>query len=138
MAVNAAVAHESHEVQGAAVCLAVFHSALEGFVVKEIAVLNGLGDAGKLLIDDATRAHIGVTDLAVSHLSVGKSYCHAGRADGGVGVFRKEFVKIWLACGYNGVAVSVLDAVAVHDAKNKGFFHMFFCVPFVEIIPYRQ
>ena len=124
VAVNAAVTHKTHKVQSTAVCLAVFHCALESLIVKEIAVLDGLGNSGQFLVDDSAGAHVGVTDFAVAHLSVGKTDRHSRSADGGVGVFRKEFVKIWLGSGDNGVAVSVLDAVAVHDAKNKGFFHI--------------
>ena len=127
VAVNAAVTHKTHKVQSTAVCLAVFHCALESLIVKEIAVLDGLGNSGQFLVDDSAGAHVGVTDFAVAHLSVGKSDSHSRSADGGVGAFREEFIKIRLGSGDNGVAVSVLDSVAVHYAKNKGFFHNNLC-----------
>ena len=123
VAVNAAVTHQTHEVKCAAVCLAVFHRTLHGFVVKEIAVRDGLGDSGQFLVDDAAGTHIGVTDFAVAHLTVRQTYRHAGCADGGVGILGKEFVKVGFGGGDNGVAIGILNAVAVHDTKNKGFFH---------------
>ena len=104
VAVNAAVAHKTHEVKGGAVLFAVFHCADKGFILKKVAVLNGLCNSCQLLINNAACADVCVTDLAVAHLTVRKTDVHSGSADIGYRVFAHEAVKVRLVSRGNGVA----------------------------------
>ena len=116
VAVNAAVGQQAHQVQGGTVLLAVFHRAQQGRVFKKVPVLNRLGDAGQLLVDDAARTDVGVANLRVAHLPVRKADIKAGSADLGVGVLGKIFVEVRLFGGMDGVAVvGVVDAETVED-----------------------
>ena len=72
MAVDAAVRQEPPQVQLFAGALGVLHCLQQGGIFKEVSVLNGFGDLGQILIDDAPRAHVEVSDLGIAHLSVGK------------------------------------------------------------------
>ena len=122
--VDAAVGHQAHQVQGGAVLFAVLHRRKEGGVLEEVAILDGLGDAGELLIDDAARADIRVADLAVAHLAVRQADIQPGGADEGHRILGHNFIQIRFVGGVNGVAVvGIVLAKAVHDAEYKCFFH---------------
>ena len=77
MAVNSARAHESHDVHCLACLYCLVNSAAENLVLEEVTVLDGLGDAGELLVDDAACADVGMADLGISHLALGKTYIAA-------------------------------------------------------------
>ena len=124
MAVDAAVAHQAHQMQRGAVRLAVFDRAEQSLVLEEVAVLDRLRDAGQLLIDDAASADVRVTDFAVAHLPVRQADVHAGRADVGHRTGFHQFIQTGRVSGDNGVAViAFILAEAVHDAKQYRFFH---------------
>ena len=72
MAVHAAGADKTHQVDGLARVDGGFHVLDQHGVFQHLAVLDALGDEGELLVDDAARAHVGVADLAVAHLAVGR------------------------------------------------------------------
>ena len=78
---NAAVAHQSHEVDPAAVLVGVGERRLDGLVFREPILLDGARDAGVALVDDPSRADGEVADLAVAHLSVGESHCATRRVE---------------------------------------------------------
>ena len=94
VAVNAARGEQSHEVKVASVFDSVVNCVYDRFVILELVVVDCFCDSGELLIYDSARADIGVTYLAVAHLTVGKSDVHSGSADLSKRVFLKEPVKI--------------------------------------------
>ena len=75
MAVYPAVGKKSEKMQGTAVLLCVFHRQDQLFIFKEVTVLNGLGDAGQILIDNPSGAHIHMADLRIPHLSLRQADC---------------------------------------------------------------
>ena len=68
MAVHAARRNKSHDVQGTAALLHAAYNREQRLVLEEVAVLDVARDARELLIDNAPRADICVTDLGVAHL----------------------------------------------------------------------
>ncbi len=106
VAVNAAVGEQAHQVQLAAVFLGLAAGVHKFGHLEEVAVLDGLGDAGQLLIDDAARADVEVAHLGVAHLSLGQAHIHAGGADDGVGIFGLERVDDGRAGLTDGVALA--------------------------------
>ena len=98
-----------------AVLFAVLHGVDESGILEERAVLDSLGYAHELLIHNAAGAYISVTDLAVAHLPVGKTYVHTRSADLGGGALGKNFIKTRCVCGFNCIALCFgVNAEAVH------------------------
>ncbi len=119
VAVHAAVGQQADEVQRRAGLFGGGHGVLQRLILKEIAVLNGLGDAGQLLIHDAAGAHVGVADLTVAHLPVRQTHIHTGGADLGGGILGKQPGQVRGLGGLDGVAVGVgVNAEAVHDDES--------------------
>ena len=78
--------------QSRAFFLGVLHCLQKFFVFKEISVLNGLGNTGQFLIDNAAGAHIQMAHLRVSHLAVGKSHCQAAGLSADIGALAHELI----------------------------------------------
>ena len=129
VAVDAAGAHQAHKVDGLAMVDGGLHVAHQHLIFLHLAVLNGLGDQGQLLVDDAARADVGVADFRVAHLAVGQTHAHARCANGDVGAGREQMVDIGGLGGDDGVAIRLVrhPAEAVKDAQHHGFLcHMIF------------
>ena len=126
MAVHAAVADQAHQVHALAGFPGRIHGMDQRRFLKERSVLNVLGDAGQLLIDDAARADVEVADLAVAHLAVGQAHVHAAGADLGMRIAGHERIQPGRALLIDRIALmSGIDAEAVHDDKGRhGFLHM--------------
>lgn len=105
VAVNAAIGEQPENMQRAVRFLDVLHRMVQRDIIEENPVIDGFGDAGELLIDDASGADIEVTDLGVAHLTLrqpdGQTAC--GKAN--VRIFGENRVQVWCACGGNGVPV---------------------------------
>ena len=86
VAVYAAVAEQTHDVQRAARGLGVGHGLQVGRVFEEAAVGYGVGYPGQILEHDASRADVGVADLAVAHLAFRQAHVEAGGGQPGVGI----------------------------------------------------
>ena len=123
VAVHAAGRQQAHQVDGLAVLDGSLHGVHNGLVGADGTVLNGLGDAGQLLVHDAAGADVGVTNLAVAHLAVGQAHVHAGSTDGGVGAGGEQLVQIGGFGGHDGVALGLVGhpAEAVQNAEHQGF-----------------
>ena len=123
MAVDAAGAHQAHEVDGLARVDGRLHVADQDGVLLHLTVLDGLGDQGQLLVDDAARADVGVAYLRVAHLAVGQAHAHPRRTDGDMGAGGEQVVDIGGLGGGDGVAIGLVrhPAEAVKDAEHHGF-----------------
>ena len=123
VAVHAAGAHQAHEVDGLAGIDGGLHVPDQHLVLLHLAVLDGLGDEGQLLVDNAACADVGVAHLRVAHLAVGQADAHARSADGDVGAGGKQVVDIGSLGGDDGVAIDLIrhPAEAVKDAEHHGF-----------------
>ena len=125
VAVNAAGGHQTHDVQSLAVCLGVLHGLDVGSVLEELAVLDLLRHLRQDLEHYAAGAHIGVADLGVAHLPGGQTDVKSGSGERGVGIRRKQLVKVRLLRLCNGVAGSrSCETVAVKNYKNCFFRHL--------------
>ena len=124
VAVDAAGADQTHQVDSLARVDGSLHVLDQHGVLEHLAVLDGLGDEGQLLVDDTACAHVGVAALRVAHLAVGQADSQAAGLDGGHGVIGKDLVQIRLVRGSHGVAVGLVrrPAEAVHDAEHNRFF----------------
>ena len=124
MAVDAAGADQTHQVDGLAGIDGSFHVLDQHGVLEHLTVLDGLGDEGQLLVDDAASAHVGVADFRVAHLALGQADGHAAGLDGSHGIVGKDLVQVGLIGGGHGIAVGLIrrPAETVHDAKHYRFF----------------
>ena len=124
VAVHAAIGNKANQVQRSAVFFDALHRARKRGVFKEAAVLNILGNARQLLINDAPCADVGMAHLAVAHLAVRQADIHARGTDGGIRILREQTVQVRRFCGGNGVAVGLVrhPAKAVHNAKKQRLF----------------
>ncbi|MNZ99418.1 hypothetical protein D3C78_1187410 [compost metagenome] len=61
---------------GLAGTCSLVHRACQHRVLEELAVANGLGDAGEVLVDDTAGAQVHVTDFGVAHLPVRQADVH--------------------------------------------------------------
>ena len=76
VAVNAAVGNKSHQVQRGIIFLHILACRHKRFIFKEIPVLDGFRNLRQILVHDAACAHVQMSHLRISHLSVRKSYRH--------------------------------------------------------------
>ena len=124
VAVDAAVGKQAHQVEGAPLFLAVFHGRHKFRVLEEVTVLDGLGDPGQLLVDNAAGANIGMAYLRVAHLAIGQSHIHARGADEGVGIGRQDLIQIGGIGSLNRVAILIgVITETIHNQECYGFFH---------------
>ena len=123
VAVHAAGAHQAHQMDGLAGVDGSLHVLDQHRVLEHLAVLDGLGDQGQLLVHDAAGTHVGVADLRVAHLAVGQADSHAGSLDGGHGVFCHQSIQMGGLGGHHGIAVGLArhPAEAIHDAQKNRF-----------------
>ena len=125
---HTAVRQQAENVQGGIEPLALVDCAHQGRVLEEISVLDGLGDAGQLLIYDAACADVGVANLGVAHLAVRQTNVQTGCADIGERVLGEDLIEIRLFSRLDGVALGLLAvAEAVHD-DERGRLLRAFCL----------
>lgn len=77
MAVYAAVGEQAEDVHGLARTCSLVHRTAKHRVVEELAVADGLGHPGEVLVDDAASTEVHVTDFGVAHLPVRQADIHA-------------------------------------------------------------
>ncbi len=104
--------------QVAAVLKGVVDSRYDLFVVLELVVVDGFGDAGQLLIDDSARADVGMSNLTVAHLTVGQTNVHARGADLGHRILLEQLVDVGRVGGENGVCLFLALFAAAEAVKN--------------------
>ena len=110
--------------ESGAVLPAVLNGGDQHRVLEELAVPDGLGDAGQLLIDDAAGAEIGVSDLAVAHLPLRQADGQAGAAQQGVRTAGEQRVERRRARRGDGVVGRGRSlAPAVEDRQQQRLFH---------------
>ena len=98
VAVHTAGAHQTHQMDGLAGIDGSLHVLNQNRVLEHLAVLDGLGNEGELLVHDAASAHVGVANLRVAHLALGQTDGHAGSVDGGHGIFCHQSIEVGFLC----------------------------------------
>ena len=133
VAVDAAVGHEAHDMQGVAAGLGVLDGLEVHGVLEELAVFDLLGHLGQDLEHDAARAHVGVADLGVAHLALGQAHVKAGGLEDGVGIFGKKFIEIGGVGNIDGVAAGGRrQSIAVHDNQDCFLAHVLYSFKIME------
>ena len=118
--VDAAGAHETHEVQGLTGSGDIVHGLGEDLVGLDGAVLDGVVDAGELLEHDAAGTDVEVAHLGIAHLAVGKADVLAGSTQRGVGILLVQRVDERGARSCDGVVRALgRQAEAVHDDEQR-------------------
>ncbi len=122
VAVDTAGAHQTHQVDGLAGINGSLHVLDQHGVLEHLAVLDGLGDEGELLVDDAASAHVGVANLRVAHLAVGRPTAMPEASMVVMGILHQS-IQMGLLCSDHGVAVGLVrhPAEAIHDAQKYRF-----------------
>jgi hypothetical protein len=113
-------------VQGGILLLAVVHRVKQSRILKKGAVLNLLRDSGKLLIHDASCAHVQVTHLRVSHLAVRQTHRHAAGISLHERALRHQFFHHRRLRQCNRIPLRlVIEAVAIQNHQYCRFlcFH---------------
>ena len=122
MRVDATVGEQAKEVHGAAPLHGGGDFAHQQRVQEELAGVNQRVDARDVHADDAARAQIEVSDLAVAHLAVREADEVVAGAECGVGVLAQKLVVGRLARLRNGVAIGFrAHAPAVEDGEDQRF-----------------
>ena len=123
MGVDAAVRQQTQQVEAGILGEALVHSLIVGGDGEETAVLDGEGDAGQILKHHAAAADVGVTHLAVAHLTIGQTNVKTAGAEGGVGILGKETIQHGGVCHSNGVAAALCAKTeTVHDNEGSRRF----------------
>ena len=98
---------------------AVVHGLYQRRILEEIPILNGFGNAGQFLIDDAAGPDIGMAHFRVAHLAIRKTDVHPGCTDISFGAHGRKTIHIRRIGCRNGVAVfGIIFAIAVHNDQR--------------------
>ena len=106
--------------QCATILLHCGNNGLQCLVLEERAILDCLGDARKLLIDDAAGADIGMTNLGVAHLSIRQADEFAGSLQLRVRIFFEQAVNDRCLSNSDGIVriLHIPDSPAIHDDEG--------------------
>ena len=115
VAVHTAVGQQPNQMQSGFFRNGIVHRRNKSGIFKEIAILNGLGDAGQLLINNAAGANVGVSDFGVPHLSIRQADVHSGCSDLCNRIAAKDTVQIRLIGCFDCVAVIASNTKAVQN-----------------------
>ena len=116
VAVYTTVRKKSHEMDCGIVLFCVLHSSKKRLVLEEISVLDLFCDSCKLLVYDTACAHIHMTNLGVTHLSVRKTYSKtAGITFYKRIIFHKSVHNRCLRLIYSISVMSVIESVSIKD-----------------------
>ena len=108
-AVNATIGTKPHQMECTVVNLAVLYCVQKLGLVEKVTVTNRLVYSGKLLIDDSSCTYVEVSDLGVSHLSLGKTHSQCRGVYKRMWVFVEKATDKWSAGGNNSVAVGLIS-----------------------------
>ena len=98
------------------------HRTGEHRVLEELTVADGLGHPGKVLIDDAARAQVHVTDFGVAHLPVRQADIHARAGNEAMRLAGAQAVVDRRVSGVDGVVFRAFAvAEAIQDDQDQGF-----------------
>ena len=124
---HTAVRQQTENVQGGIKPLALVDRAHQSRILEEIAVLDGLGDAGQLLIYNAACTDVGVANLGVAHLAVRQTNVQTAGIALDEGIFLHQSVQNRGLCQLYGIALCfIIQTEAIQNHQNCCFFLHFF------------
>lgn len=116
IAMHAAIREQTQKVNGTIRVNGRIHRLDENLVLFDAAVLACIVNARKLLVHDASRAHVQMSDLGIAHLAIGKANVTPRRSECRMRTLRPQLVKVGLGCKRNGVSRTVLGQTkAIHN-----------------------
>ena len=120
VAVYAAVREQSHQMKRTAVLLAVLNRLHQSRIFKEGSILNFLGNTGKLLIHDTACAHVEMSYLGISHLTLGKSDCHSAGISPHPRAFLHQLIHHRGLCLRDRISFDlIIQSIAVKNHQNN-------------------
>ena len=121
MAVHAARREQAEQVHGTAGGDGGIDGCGQHGVAGQLVVLDGLGDAREVLIDDAPGAEVHVADFGVAHLAVGQPDILAVGVQQGGGIALLQRVHDRRPGAIDGVVLGVVVlTVAIEDQQRDG------------------
>jgi hypothetical protein len=130
MAVHAAVADESQEMQPPPRLPGTGEGVPHDGIVIQRALGECLGNAGQILINDASGAEIEVAHFRIAHLALGQADIQAAGAQAAMRVSRQEMIVKRRLAQHGGIAVAFgafgrarIDAPTVADDENDRIRH---------------
>lgn len=122
MAVHAAIRQQAENVNGLAGTGCLVHGAGEHRVLEELAIADGFGDAGEVLVDDAAGPQVHVTDFGVAHLPVRQADIHARAGNEPMRPGGAQAIINRRIGGKDGVVFGDFTvAEAIQDDQDQGF-----------------
>ena len=122
VAVHAAVGQQAEDVHRLAGAYRLIDRATDGRIVEELAVANGLGHPGEVLVHDAAGAEVHMADLGVAHLPVRQAHVHAAAGDQTMGLGGAQVIVHRRVGSVDGVVLgAVAVAEAIEDDQYQGF-----------------
>ena len=106
MAVDAAVGQQTHQMHRAAGLFSVLHRTHQCGIFKKAIVPDVPGDAGQLLIHYPACADVGVSHLAVAHLSVRQTHILARAVHAGMRTGLKQPIQMGGLRRGNGIGTA--------------------------------
>ena len=120
LAVDAALAHQSHEMQPTSGFTGLGEGLEQGGLGSHGPIRHRPVDAQQVLVDRAPRADVQVPHLAVAHLPVRKAHHLAMRGQPCMGVSGQETVKMrGLRHMYRVVAIRGTDSPSIEDDERR-------------------
>src|SRR4029453_8729287 len=120
--VNPAIGDKPEDVQTTSTGSCVFYGRNQRRIGEEVTILNHQLDASDVHVHDAPCADVEVPNLAVAHLTLGKSNKWAASVNERVWVLAKKPVIGRFAGKCDGVGFSLrAEAPSVEDDENKRF-----------------
>ena len=122
MAVNTTIGQQAQDVHGLACSHGLVDRGANGRVFKELAIADGFGDTGEILIHHAAGAQVHVADLGVAHLAVRQTDIHARTRDQAVRHARAKTIQHRFLGRINGVVfVTFTVTEAIQDDQDQRF-----------------
>ena len=123
VAVHAAVADQTEQVQARIVREHMVHRLVQLRIFKEGTVFDRICDQRQILIDDAAGTDIEVADFAVAHLSLRQADSLAAAQQLGIGIRCEEVVKVRLFRDGDRIAGTCRRlAEAIQNHQHRGSF----------------
>ena len=117
---------------------AIFECALHLGILKNRAVGDGAVDLHEVLIYDTTGTDVEVTDLRVTHLSVGKTDEFAAGLKFGVRICLEKIVPVRCGSAVDGIGMVVLaDTPAIENDKKCFMCHIWCYFMFISLFSFH-
>ncbi len=123
MTVHATCREQAHNVHGFTLCDGVIYRARQRRVAEEGTLFDLYVQTGEILINNAARAQIDVTNFRVTHLAVRQAHFEAGSVNQRVRTFRPQCIHD-RRFGIKNSVILLIFAVAVAIQNHQ--YHRFF------------